>query len=339
MPKARASRPANSLFTVSPWNDTRSRGADRGGAEGDYCVVEEPLVVAPAGGSAPDPPPVAPSPPVAVAWRTARRGGGAGAAAPLDGGGAPMQASDWETTSEGDDEAAEASPAAPLDDDLDGAAAAAPAPAAGGGLAGGLGRPSLRLEGAAFLAALPDGALSGHLIVSPTEAYGLRGEPLFAEADCTRGAEWSLVRLSVVDFRAAAGGGAAAAAAAAPLPAILAERTGGDALRLRAPPAWEGDEAADAAAAGLGAGCAPAAWLTFDCERLLADAAADAVLETTQPALVGAGAAVSVGRMTLFLPRGGSAGGGAGGAVAPAPPRPGSGGGAAPADDDGAEWR
>lgn len=51
----------------------------------------------------------------------------------------------------------------------------------------------------------------------------LVGREVASERECTRDAEWKLLRLTLHDF----GSGAAAE--------LLVERTGGDAMRLRAP--------------------------------------------------------------------------------------------------------
>ena len=128
-------------------------------------------------------------------------------------------------------------------------------------------------------------------------------------------ADWAVVRLSVVD------------PASRLEVSLLAERTEGDAMRLRAPVAWQGDE--EGGAAALGAGCAAGAALRFDCDRLLADAAADALLRGALPSLCGRGALVTGGRLELEVPAGalpsgwGRGGGGVGGGG-------GEGGGGAP---------
>ena len=81
---------------------------------------------------------------------------------------------------------------------------------------------------------------------------------------------------------------------------FLVERTEGDAMRLRAPVEWQGVE--EEHAAELGAGCAAGATLRFDCDRLLADAAAERMLAETLPELSGRGAIVNVGAMAMELP-------------------------------------
>uniref|UniRef100_I1P8S0 Uncharacterized protein n=1 Tax=Oryza glaberrima TaxID=4538 RepID=I1P8S0_ORYGL len=58
------------------------------------------------------------------------------------------------------------------------------------------------MEGVASIALLPSGAISGHFIRLPDSVcYGLHGTPISCERECSRGEDYRLIKLSIIDFK------------------------------------------------------------------------------------------------------------------------------------------
>uniref|UniRef100_A0A6N2MXH1 Uncharacterized protein n=1 Tax=Salix viminalis TaxID=40686 RepID=A0A6N2MXH1_SALVM len=58
-------------------------------------------------------------------------------------------------------------------------------------------------EGVASIALLPSGSISGHFIQLPHSiCYGLHGSELACERECSRGEDYRLIKLTIVDFNA-----------------------------------------------------------------------------------------------------------------------------------------
>ncbi|XP_057521760.1 uncharacterized protein LOC130801857 isoform X1 [Amaranthus tricolor] len=58
------------------------------------------------------------------------------------------------------------------------------------------------MEGIASIALLPCGSISGHFIHLPhSTCYGLHGSELACERECSRGDDYRLIKLNIVDFR------------------------------------------------------------------------------------------------------------------------------------------
>ncbi|KAL4447722.1 hypothetical protein ABPG75_004941 [Micractinium tetrahymenae] len=335
-PRARAAVGAPSYFSVSPWQDRdEPRQADEGPA--GYSIVEMPLIVrggSGGGGAAARPADAAvTSPPDARAVNAAEAAArdvappiqrpnmaAAAAAPPAAGGG-------WLTkkrkVTEEDDAAQQP------------AGGTCPLPARGGTVgepdaaAGEQREPTVELEGTAYLALLPNGSVTGHLVCVPSaltggggwRSFGLMAEVVVAGRECTRDADWGVLRMTLVDFAAApagAGGGACRELS------FLVERTEGDAMRLRAPVPWQGIELEDLPSLDATCSCPSASGLSLDfrCSQLLSGEAGEAVLRRLQPSLAGRGALLNVGEMRVGLPPEaaavllGSAAGAAGAAVA-----------------------
>ncbi|PRW45610.1 L-ascorbate peroxidase 6 isoform X1 isoform B [Chlorella sorokiniana] len=178
----------------------------------------------------------------------------------------------------------------------------------------------LELEGTAYLALLPNGSITGHLVCPPSifrpgrRSFGLMAEAVLAGRECTRDADWGVLRLTLINFSpppagaagqpaggdpgaAAAGGGGGAAGARAGAGArggpaevsLLVERTEGDAMRLRAPVPWQGIELESLPELDAPCTCAssaPGLSLDFRCQQLMEGPAADALLGRLQPSLV-----------------------------------------------------
>ncbi|CAN7079980.1 unnamed protein product [Brassica oleracea var. botrytis] len=56
-------------------------------------------------------------------------------------------------------------------------------------------------EGVASIAVLPCGSISGHFIHTPLSVcYGLHGTELACETECSRGEDYRLIKLTIIDF-------------------------------------------------------------------------------------------------------------------------------------------
>ncbi|XP_021297610.1 uncharacterized protein LOC110426658 [Herrania umbratica] len=56
-------------------------------------------------------------------------------------------------------------------------------------------------EGVASIALLPSGSLSGHFIQLPQSiCYGLHGTELACEMECSRGEDYRLIKLTIIDY-------------------------------------------------------------------------------------------------------------------------------------------
>ena len=145
------------------------------------------------------------------------------------------------------------------------------------------------LSGTATFILLGGSRLVGTFDIDPSDEGGdfpslwsipFHGSEVTSYRECTRDMEWSIVKLHFIG-----------------LPAVIAERTGGDAMRLKAPVQWQGDEAE--VALDLARGCCQGIELEFECHSLLADAAADEELGRIMPGAVGMGAMVNIGPMIV----------------------------------------
>ncbi|KAF2531780.1 hypothetical protein F2Q70_00032042 [Brassica cretica] len=56
-------------------------------------------------------------------------------------------------------------------------------------------------EGVASIALLPCGSISGHFIHTPLSVcYGLHGTELACETECSRGEDYRLIKLTIIDY-------------------------------------------------------------------------------------------------------------------------------------------
>lgn len=149
--------------------------------------------------------------------------------------------------------------------------------------------PSLqRLHGTAVLAILPDKSVGGHLITSHG-AFGLIGREVLSFRECTRDADWSVLRLTLIDFD---NNGREVS--------FLAEKTGSDAMSLSSPVKWEGTEEENEKS--LGSGCEAGMMLAFKCETIFSSEAADRILSLLMPKLSEQGLIVNQGHMSIDIP-------------------------------------
>ncbi|KAK9114520.1 hypothetical protein Syun_021317 [Stephania yunnanensis] len=57
------------------------------------------------------------------------------------------------------------------------------------------------MEGVGSVALLPDGSISGHFIQLPNSlCYGLHGSELACERECSRGEDYRLIKLTIIDY-------------------------------------------------------------------------------------------------------------------------------------------
>ncbi|KAL4424403.1 hypothetical protein ABPG77_005646 [Micractinium sp. CCAP 211/92] len=306
-PRARGAIGAPSYFAVSPWQDREDqRQSDEGPA--GYSIVEMFLVIRSNGGAGTSDgsPLAAGTQPDAMAMDVAGveecavlpscQPSSAPAAPPSAAGGG------WLTKKRKQVEEGEALTQQQASNDfpLPVRGSSGGEPDVGGAEQGGH---EAELEGTAYLALLPNGSITGHLVCSPSalagagsrRSFGLMGEVVVAGRECTRDADWGVLRLTLVNFAA---GGAASELS------FLSERTEGDAMRLRAPVPWQGIELEELPTLDATCSCPTALGLSLDfrCSQLLSGSAAEAALRRLQPSLAGRGALLNVGEMRVRLP-------------------------------------
>ncbi|BDA51151.1 hypothetical protein COCOBI_18-0260 [Coccomyxa sp. Obi] len=139
------------------------------------------------------------------------------------------------------------------------------------------------ISGTGYLIWLPDGRLSGHLISSGC-SLGIRGREVLSERECTRDAEWKLLRLTLLNLTHKAE------------VSCMAEKTGEDSARLFAPFDLHGSE--EGTIGSSGPPIDDSLQLEFACETILAESAAEQHLGRFSPSLRGRGAIVNVGPFT-----------------------------------------
>ena len=175
------------------------------------------------------------------------------------------------------------------------------------------------LQGTAHIVLLNDSHLLGSFDACLSNNKHTRmnipfhGRQITAYRECTRDAEWQVVELAwaLPHFDVATrqkSNSDSNRQQDVSVPAVtVAERSGGDAMRLRAPVQWVGDERieveVDEEESTKSQYMYTIEELTFDCETLLTDAAADVVIgkEMGMAAVQGMGAVVNVGNMSMVV--------------------------------------
>ncbi|XP_031286788.1 uncharacterized protein LOC116145473 isoform X2 [Pistacia vera] len=142
-------------------------------------------------------------------------------------------------------------------------------------------------EGVASIALLPCGSISGHFIHVPHSiCYGLHGTELSCERECSRGEDYRLIKLTVIDYNRKKE------------QAVVVECRGHDAARFHNidhAHGWEKD------VVGMveqkhGKNKIQ---VSFECETLKADKAAEDHIKQFMPKLAGMDAVVNIGRMRI----------------------------------------
>ncbi|XVE83714.1 hypothetical protein DITRI_Ditri16bG0108900 [Diplodiscus trichospermus] len=142
-------------------------------------------------------------------------------------------------------------------------------------------------EGVASIALLPSGSLSGHFIQLPQSiCYGLHGTELACEMECSRGEDYRLIKLTITDYKAKKE------------QTVVVERRGHDAARfgnIDHAHGWEKD-IVDMVEQKEGK---KKILLSFECETLKSDKAAEDHIKQFMPKLSGLDAVVNIGRMSI----------------------------------------
>ncbi|KAL2335461.1 hypothetical protein Fmac_016674 [Flemingia macrophylla] len=143
------------------------------------------------------------------------------------------------------------------------------------------------MEGVASIALLPCGSISGHFIQLPHSiCYGLCGTELECERECSRGEDYRLIKLTITDFNTKKE------------QTTVVECKGHDAARFHSidhAHGWDKDvkgmiEQKD----GM-----KRISVSFECETLKADKAAEDHIRKFMPKLVGLDAVVNIGKMRI----------------------------------------
>ncbi|GLT36229.1 hypothetical protein SLA2020_106220 [Shorea laevis] len=142
-------------------------------------------------------------------------------------------------------------------------------------------------KGVASIALLPSGSLSGHFIQLPQSiCYGLHGTELVCERECSRGEDYRLIKLTITDFNSKKE------------QTVVVECKGHDAARFHNidhAHGWEKDivglvEQKQEKKKIL---------ISFECETLKADNAAEDHIRRFMPKLSGLDAVVNIGPMSI----------------------------------------
>ncbi|GAB2210855.1 hypothetical protein Droror1_Dr00016143 [Drosera rotundifolia] len=143
------------------------------------------------------------------------------------------------------------------------------------------------MEGMASIAMLPDGSISGHFIHLPNSAcFGLHGHELACERECSRGEDFRLIKLTIIDYNRKKHRD------------VVVECKGHDAARFNTIDqvhGWENDVVNE---------LEQKQWknkifVSFECQTLKAEKAAEDHLKQFLPKLVGLDAVVNIGPMTI----------------------------------------
>ncbi|KAK8278020.1 hypothetical protein V6Z11_D09G011700 [Gossypium hirsutum] len=142
-------------------------------------------------------------------------------------------------------------------------------------------------EGVASIALLPNGSLSGHFIQLPQSiCYGLQGTELACEMECSRGEDYRLIKLTIIDYNNKKDH------------TVVVECRGHDAARfhnINHAHGWEKD-VVDMVEEKEGK---KKILVSFECETLKSDKAAEEHIKQFMPKLSGLDAVVNIGRMSI----------------------------------------
>ncbi|KAG7564049.1 hypothetical protein ISN44_As10g008100 [Arabidopsis suecica] len=142
-------------------------------------------------------------------------------------------------------------------------------------------------EGVASIALLPCGTISGHFIQMPSSiCYGLHGTELACETECSRGEDYRLIKLTIIDYNRKKE------------QTVVVECKGHDAARINDVEhahGWEEDviglvEEKHGKKKVL---------VSFECETLKADKAAEDHIRQFMPKLAGLDAVINIGPMKI----------------------------------------
>ncbi|GAB2299263.1 hypothetical protein Dimus_033333 [Dionaea muscipula] len=158
-----------------------------------------------------------------------------------------------------------------------------------GGGGGGCGnkRRQKVMEGVASIALLPDGSISGHFIHLPNSVcFGLVGSELACERECSRGEDYRLIKLTIIDYNRKKESN------------VVVECKGHDAARFHSidhAHGWENEVVKEVEQEHQ----KNKICVSFECEKLKAEKAAEDHIRQFMPKLAGMDAVVNVGRMII----------------------------------------
>ncbi|KAK1410188.1 hypothetical protein QVD17_36723 [Tagetes erecta] len=145
----------------------------------------------------------------------------------------------------------------------------------------------LKMEGMASIALLADGSISGHFVHLPNSVcYGIHGTEIACERECSRGEDYRLVKLTIIDFNSSKEQD------------VVVERRGHDAARLcnvDHAHGWEKDVVNMVDQKHQKNKIV----ISFECETLKADEAAEEHVRRFMPKLTGMDAVVNIGKMSI----------------------------------------
>ncbi|GMH27013.1 hypothetical protein Nepgr_028856 [Nepenthes gracilis] len=143
------------------------------------------------------------------------------------------------------------------------------------------------MEGVASIALLPCGSISGHFIQLPHSiCFGLLGSELECERECSRGEDYRLIKLTIIDYNRKKEQD------------VVVECKGHDAARFRNidhAHGWEKDVANEVEQKHQKNKIS----ISFECETLKADKEAEDHIRKFMPKLAGMDAVVNIGRMMI----------------------------------------
>ncbi|XP_050383189.1 uncharacterized protein LOC126799972 isoform X1 [Argentina anserina] len=145
------------------------------------------------------------------------------------------------------------------------------------------------MEGVASIALLPCGSISGHFIKVNDHTnicYGLHGTELACEKECSRGEDYRLIKLAIIDYNKKKE------------KVVVVECRGHDAARLNSidhAHGWEKD-VVDLVDEQHGKN---KIMVSFNCETLKSDEAAEEHISKFLPKLAGLDAVVNIGKMSI----------------------------------------
>ncbi|GJU40495.1 hypothetical protein Tco_1193452 [Tanacetum coccineum] len=145
----------------------------------------------------------------------------------------------------------------------------------------------VKMEGMASIALLPDGSISGHFVHLPNSVcYGIHGTEIACERECSRGEDYRLVKLTIMDYNSKKERD------------VVVERKGHDAARLcnvDHAHGWEKDVVKLVDQKQQKSKIV----ISFECETLKADEAAEEHIKRYMPKLTGMDAVVNIGKMSI----------------------------------------
>ncbi|ESQ32576.1 hypothetical protein EUTSA_v10005014mg [Eutrema salsugineum] len=142
-------------------------------------------------------------------------------------------------------------------------------------------------EGVASIALLPCGSISGHFIQMPRSiCYGLHGTELACETECSRGEDYRLIKLTIIDYNSKKE------------QTIVVECKGHDAARINDVEHAHGWEEDVIGLVEEKHGKKKVS-ISFECETLKADKAAEDHIRQFMPKLAGLDAVINIGPMKI----------------------------------------